>query len=83
LDRKVTFDKLETDTNYKQYAEETERTAAYEQKKTESNKVQKIYRSDMGMKSTKHDADIYKRQLGLDQKKAEQRNETQVNQAEC
>lgn len=37
----------------------------------------------MGMKSTKHEADIYKRQLGLDQKKAEQRNETQVNQAEC
>lgn len=37
----------------------------------------------MNMKQTKHEADIYKRQLGLDQKKAELQNDTQVNQAEC
>ena len=39
MDRKVAFDKLETDTNYTQYAEELERNTAYEQKQTESNKI--------------------------------------------
>jgi hypothetical protein len=83
LDRKVAFDKLETDTNYTQYAEELERNTAYEQKQTESNKIQQIYKSNMDMKLTKHDADIYKRQLGIDQKRAELQIESQVNQAEC
>jgi len=36
----------------------------------------------MELKYTKHDANIYKRQLELDQKQAEQRNDTVVNQAE-
>jgi len=83
LERTVAFDKLETDTNYQQYAEELERNTAYEQKRTESNKIQKIYKSDMEMKVTKNGAELYKRQLGLDQKNAELRNETSVNQAEC
>jgi len=37
----------------------------------------------MEMKSTKHNADIYKKQLDLDEKKGEARNDTLVNQAEC
>ena len=64
----MAYDKLETDTNYAQYAEDLDRNTAYEQKKTESNKIQAIYKSDMDMKRTKHEAGIYKRQMELDQK---------------
>ena len=79
LARKVAYDKLETDTNYLEYNEELERNTTFEKKKQELNKEKKIYKSDMDMKKSKHGAEIYKRDLALEQKNAELRNETQVN----